>query len=80
LNQKPVLPTQHGAGLDSYNMALSDIKEEPLLAAEAFPPGKLAAIEQLGVDPVGTISTSLLVKPLCCSSSCSSSQHTQNSI
>jgi hypothetical protein len=66
-----VLPKQHGAVLGSYNMALSFIKEEPLLAAEAFPPYKLAAIEQLSVDPVSTIKSSLLVKPLCCSS-CSS--------
>lgn len=55
-----MLPQQHGAGLERYTMALSEIREEPLLAAEAFPPEKLAAIEQLSVDPVSNIARACL--------------------
>jgi hypothetical protein len=53
-NKEPVLPRSTGLSLRATRMAPPAGQEEMLVAAEAFGPEKLAAIQQLSVDPVSS--------------------------
>lgn len=65
--------TQHGVELGSNKMALAAVKEEGEAAAQEdegpFEPEKLAAIQQLGVDPVSLARSHVMVEWACSSSS-----------
>lgn len=71
--------TQHGAELGSNKMALAAVKEEGEAATQesegVYEPEKLAAIHQLGVDPVSLARSHVMVEWACSSSSTVHQQH-----